>query len=477
MSRRGIFTPVAEIEEVLEDSQLRVADISEACGMRSDHGSGLYSEGQLYTKVADVSGASDEEVYHGSGLDSDGQLDQKMADNSGASDVESDHSSELDSDERLDHNSGDGHAEGVVSRRPSPEELRGDHMNDALEDDSSSSIDRSSSPSSPDPAPQAPPAPPITDSPAQGDSDPKNSVTEDSSDEECPGGDPSSTHDRDAFPQPDSQSGKRRNAQLYECLTCGRVLSNNAGLRRHMVIHTGMRPHQCPVCGRGFTQRGNLNTHMKVHGEEKVKLALAQKKPTPTESLVRAHVCLECGMNFPDLKQLQEHRATHRKPFICKDCGKGYKTEMCFINHRLTLHTEGPWFPCSHCGKPWATMDLLKKHEQCHSKDKRFICTQCGKAFSRSVSLTAHKRRTHLGIIKQFLCTVCGKSFSESEALKVHLRKHSGETPYSCDICGKAFYRIQNFRKHMRVHSGAPKAPPTLPLGRPKVLQHDGLEA
>lgn len=252
----------------------------------------------------------------------------------------------------------------------------------------------------------------------------------------------------------------------YDCLTCGRMFSNSSALRRHLVIHSGKRPYKCFICGRGFTQSGNLKTHMKIHKGEVPNWALIQEKPDPREPHVRAHVCCDCGMDFPNLQQLEEHRETHKKPYACSDCGKTFKNESYFKQH-TRMHTDGLAFICSECGKPWATPDLLKKHELTHSTERNFHCDQCGKAFSKPASLKAHLK-THTGE-RTYLCSVCGKSYSKAHPLKVHLRVHTGERPYTCETCGKGFYYSQGYQKHVQIHDKKPK-PPTKPLGRPKQL-------
>ncbi|XP_041838542.1 zinc finger protein 480-like isoform X9 [Melanotaenia boesemani] len=61
----------------------------------------------------------------------------------------------------------------------------------------------------------------------------------------------------------------------YICPACGKVFSQNEGLKRHLVIHSGKRPFKCFTCGKRFTQSGNLKTHMNIH-KEKHKILLSQ---------------------------------------------------------------------------------------------------------------------------------------------------------------------------------------------------------
>ncbi|KAL7403921.1 hypothetical protein ABVT39_007084, partial [Epinephelus coioides] len=263
--------------------------------------------------------------------------------------------------------------------------------------------------------------------------------------------------------QRNPSEGPRRLRKKYNCPTCGRVFSHNTALQRHLVIHAGKRPFKCFICGRGFTQSGNLKTHMKVHRGELPNWTLVRESP-PKESHVTVHVCGECGMDFPQKQQLEEHRQSHKKPYACPDCGKTFKTEYYFKIHKRIHSGESP-FLCTECGKSCVTADSLKKHELTHTGERNFHCDQCGKAFSQSSHLKVHLK-THTGE-RPHLCSICGKSYSKASVLKVHLRVHTGEKPYTCDKCGKCFYYTQGYRAHLKIHDKKPK-PQTKPLGRPK---------
>ena len=195
------------------------------------------------------------------------------------------------------------------------------------------------------------------------------------------------------------------------------------------------------------------------------KWTLVQEKRPPEETPV-VHVCGECGMDFPQKQQLEEHRKTHKKPFACPDCDKRFKNEYYFQLHKR-VHSGESLFICSECGKSFVTVGSLKTHELTHTGEKNFHCDQCGKSFSQSAHLRLHLE-THTRA-RPHLCSICGKSYSRAFVLKVHLRVHTGEKPYTCEKCGKCFYYCQGYRAHLKIHDKKPK-PPTKPRGRPKQL-------
>ncbi|XP_071359872.1 zinc finger protein 850-like [Trachinotus anak] len=264
--------------------------------------------------------------------------------------------------------------------------------------------------------------------------------------------------------EPKQNQGPRRPKKKYDCATCGKVFCHNSALKRHLVIHSGKRPFKCFICGRGFTQSGNLKTHMKVHRGELPNWTLVQETSRPEETPVTVHVCGECGMDFPQKQQLEEHRESHKKPYACSDCAKTFKNEYYFKLHKRIHSGESP-FLCSECGKSCVTASSLRTHELTHTGEKNFHCDQCGRAFSQSSHLSMHLQ-THTGE-RPHLCSICGKSYSKAGCLKVHLRVHTGEKPYTCEKCGKCFYYSQGYQAHLKIHNKKPKLP-TKPLGRPK---------
>lgn len=49
----------------------------------------------------------------------------------------------------------------------------------------------------------------------------------------------------------------------FVCSVCGRINGRKADLERHMLTHTGVRPHTCPHCTFACNRSSNLYRHIR----------------------------------------------------------------------------------------------------------------------------------------------------------------------------------------------------------------------
>ncbi|CAJ0934697.1 unnamed protein product, partial [Mesorhabditis belari] len=66
----------------------------------------------------------------------------------------------------------------------------------------------------------------------------------------------------------DGDSATENNAEKpYVCSqpNCSKRFANKFLLKKHMFIHTGLRPHACPYCTKRFNRKDNLLRHKKTH--------------------------------------------------------------------------------------------------------------------------------------------------------------------------------------------------------------------
>ncbi|XP_036370379.1 zinc finger protein 431-like [Octopus sinensis] len=160
--------------------------------------------------------------------------------------------------------------------------------------------------------------------------------------------------------------------------------------------------------------------------------------------------CASHTQDFKGIKKLISKEATlqyydRRKPVTLQ-----VDASMRGVGAALIQEGEQP-YPCDICGKSFSRSDSLTKHKRIHTGEKPYHCDICGKSFSRYHSLAIHIR-THT-VDKPYDCDICGKSFYQSGNLTNHKRVHTGEESY-CDICGKSLSSGSSLSKHKRIHMG-----------------------
>ncbi|GBN27286.1 Zinc finger protein 595 [Araneus ventricosus] len=184
-------------------------------------------------------------------------------------------------------------------------------------------------------------------------------------------------------------------------------LTNNSAVnvKRHSVVHTGVKQFICNACQKLFKHKSHLKRHLFIH--EKIK----------------PYRCSICGKFFTQKTDLQRHGLVHtgEKPFICELCSKGFKRKQ-DLNSHMPIHTGEKLYSCEVCGKAFTRKECLNQHSLIHKDDKPFECE------------------------------VCGKSFRRKEHLKRHALTHTGDKPFECKLCGRMFSAKSNLNRHKKTH-------------------------
>ena len=81
--------------------------------------------------------------------------------------------------------------------------------------------------------------------------------------------------------------------EAYVCHICGKEFAWAITLKRHMLIHTGIRQYQCTICNKAFTRSHHLKRHMTVHTGEK------------------PYVCHICNKAYSRSDRLSSHMNNH----------------------------------------------------------------------------------------------------------------------------------------------------------------------
>lgn len=150
-----------------------------------------------------------------------------------------------------------------------------------------------------------------------------------------------------------SDVNKNDMTKSFECPECHKVFAERKILKRHLKIHSPIKPHACPECDMSFAESSNLSKHMKKH--------------------------------------TGELRNVIGKPNLCSVCGKGFKWSSSLSKH-MKHHTKKKLLICTYCPKFYVERRSLQIHIRSHTGEKPFTCTVCNKGFTQRGNLEKHLR-------------------------------------------------------------------------------------
>lgn len=219
-------------------------------------------------------------------------------------------------------------------------------------------------------------------------------------------------------------------SKIIECSLCNFVCQRPSHLKRHMLMHTGEKPHKCEHCPKSFAQKTDLNRHSSHHAMHYDWHCGSCGRGFPEESIKTAHeaicktkryVCDICHYMTFSIGNLHLHQRKHtgERPYPCPSCDKRF-TRVAHLNQHVKLHANDYEMHCSLCGRGFADENEMYQHEVT-CKNRMFQCHMCHDVHHRMDNLKRHIKVTHMGE-KEVLCEYCSKQFPAKSSLTKHIR-------------------------------------------------------
>lgn len=231
--------------------------------------------------------------------------------------------------------------------------------------------------------------------------------------------------------------------QRSVCGFCGKGFEKREEFHEHKKTHDLTIPNTCKICAKTCNSSEDLEKHMHYHMRGK--------------TLHQCEVCKEVLIRRQDLvEHMVKH--TNKLPFICKECGKGFKNKGKLKVHMISHVSHRP-FQCDICGMAFKMKATLSTHIKRHKELKPFKCDYCPLRFksvegSRNHMLHKHIKMEDLKNIKfkVYKCEYCNKLMGQKHMYMRHVRLHTGERPCICDECGRSFTMPATLNVHKKTH-------------------------
>ncbi|GFY70943.1 zinc finger protein [Trichonephila inaurata madagascariensis] len=136
--------------------------------------------------------------------------------------------------------------------------------------------------------------------------------------------------------------------EIHVCSTCGKEFKRKDHLKKHYIIHSGKRPFICFVCGKDFARKDRFKDHCTTHLSNgwscyfcgrMFSQRYILRKHEMIHRGVKPYSCDLCDRKFSRKNDLLRHGTSHsgEKTNFCEICGKGFSQKRLLKRH-LRIH-------------------------------------------------------------------------------------------------------------------------------------------
>lgn len=227
----------------------------------------------------------------------------------------------------------------------------------------------------------------------------------------------------------------------FTCLVCLATFTSRNNMKRHIRLHTGIKPYSCHKCSESFSRNDDFKRHLLKHTFQK------------------PFRCAICNAGYSDRSFVKSHMINEHnsKVFhICPQCGESHTDSQKFQQHKKS-HPEFQDYRCSLCSFTGSNALMYNKHMLTHGPQKEYNCTHCNLSYSDPFMYTGHLKK-HKGddLVNSFTCCFCDLALPSFEQFQRHEHTHVQSKQHTCKQCNKVFRYPSNLREHMLTHLNKP---------------------
>ncbi|KAG8449440.1 hypothetical protein GDO86_016190 [Hymenochirus boettgeri] len=222
--------------------------------------------------------------------------------------------------------------------------------------------------------------------------------------------------------------GELSQRRMNKCDQCEKAFPSFSKLRRHYLIHTGLKPFTCSECGKNFRQSAHLKRHQVTHKKKMPFRRTKGKLSNLREILIQEETQAGC-----------QYSQNQGYPSGILENLDGFEASLQYEVPEIKVEIEAS---CD-------SGSIQKFQPELHHKFRTsFLRERVAKARSKQQPQSKKPGMVH----RSYKCSVCGKIFLSPSKLERHHLIHAGQKPFQCPDCGKTFRQNPHLKRHRLTH-------------------------